>query len=113
MLAPRGSSPVLFGVRTWTKQSAEEALQILIDATNTEPVAGSMVFETNHDKNDHLDESLELKIEAIEIFKGGHALLHSTTERFLAFKESGQIASICQELRVGDVVECKGLREPE
>ena len=113
MLAPRGSSPVLFGVRTWTKQSAEEALQILIDATNTEPVAGSMVFETNHATNDHLDESLELQIEAIEIFKGGHALLHSTTERFLAFKESGQIASICQELRVGDVVECKGLRAPD
>ncbi|MGB1659924.1 MAG: TiaS agmantine-binding domain-containing protein, partial [Candidatus Poseidoniaceae archaeon] len=56
MLAPRGASPVLFGIRTWTQDAANEALKLLLDAPGTEETSGSLVFETNHATNDHLDE---------------------------------------------------------
>ena len=77
MVAPRGKSPVLFGVRAWNKQTAEEALQRLITGADTEPVAGCMVFETNQATNDHLDTAVEAKIEEIKILKGGHTLLRN------------------------------------
>ena len=36
MVAPKGKSPVLFGVRAWNKHAAEEALQRLINGADTE-----------------------------------------------------------------------------
>ena len=113
MVAPRGKSPVLFGVRAWNKQAAEEALQRLITGAGTEPVAGCMVFETNQATNDHLDTATEARIEEIEILKGGHTLLHSSEDRFLAFKETGEISTTCQRLQPGDVIQCKGMRAPD
>ncbi len=113
LLAPRGSSPVLFGVRTWTKKAAEEAMQRLLHAPLTEPVIGSMVFETNQATNDHLDDSVKIQIEEIEILRGGHTVMHASNQQFVAFKESGHIAKICQKLRAGDIVECKGLMAPD
>ena len=113
LLAPRGASPVLFGIRAWTKDVAMEALQILLDAPNTEPVIGSLVFETNQATNDHLDHSIEGRVERIEVRRGGHTVIHTSEHRFLAFKESGQIATISQQLHEGDVIECKGLLAPD
>ena len=113
LLAPRGVSPVLFGIRAWTREVAIEALQILRDAPNTEPVIGSLVFETNQATNDHLDDSIEGRVERIEILRGGHTVIHTPEQRLLAFKESGQIATLSQKLREGDVVECKGLMAPD
>ena len=113
MVAPRGKSPVLFGVRAWNKQAAEEALQRLITGADTEAVAGWMVFETNQATNDHLETATEATIEEIEILKGGHTLLHSSEDRFLAFKETGEISSTCQRLQPGDVIRCKGMRAPD
>ena len=113
LLAPRGVSPVLFGIRAWTRDVAMEALQVLLDAPNTEPVMGSLVFETNQATNDHLDHSIEVQVEKIEVLRGGHTVIHTSRQRFLAFKESGQIATISQQLREGDVVECKGLMAPD
>ena len=109
MLAPRGVSPVLFGIRAWTKEAAKEALEVLVHAPLTETVDGSMVFATNQATNDHLDSSHILEIESTEVLQGGHTLLKSKNSRFIAFKESGEIATICQNLRQGDIVECKGL----
>ena len=109
LLAPRGVSPVLFGIRAWTKDVAEQALEILVDAPNTEPVIGSLVFETNQATNDHLDHSIGGRVERVEVLRGGHTVIHTSKRRFLAFKESGQIAAISQQLREGDIVECMGL----
>ena len=109
MLAPRGVSPVLFGIRAWTKEAAKEALEVLVHAPLTETVVGSIVFATNQATNDHLDSSQIVMIESTEILQGGHTLLKSKNSRFIAFKESGEIATICQNLRQGDIVECKGL----
>ena len=109
LLAPRGVSPVLFGIRAWTKDVAEQALEILLDAPNTEPVIGSLVFETNQATNDHLDHSIGGRVERVEVLRGGHTVIHTSKRRFLAFKESGQIAAISQQLREGDIVECMGL----
>ena len=113
LLAPRGVSPVLFGIRAWTRDVAIEALQVLLDAPNTEPVIGSLVFETNQATNDHLDHSIVDRVERIEVLRGGHTVIHASEQRFLAFKESGQIATISQQLQQGDVVECKGLLAPD
>lgn len=113
MLAPRGASPVLFGIRAWSKKAAKQALQVLVDAPNTESVAGSMIFETNQATNDHLDDSMTIEVESIEVLRGGHTVLQSQNDRFLAFKESGELARICQCLRPGDIIECKGLRAPD
>ena len=113
ILAPRGASPVLFGVRTWTMHSARVALETLLHSEGTEQVAGSMIFETNQATNDHLVDIISVKIESIEVLKGGHTLLRSPTNRFMAFKESGEIATICQQLRVGDIFECRGMKAPD
>ena len=113
LLAPRGVSPVLFGIRAWKRDVAMEALQVLLDAPNTEPVIGSLVFETNQATNDHLDYSIEGRVERIEVLRGGHTVIHASEQRFLAFKESGQIATISQQLQEGDVIECKGLVAPD
>tara|TARA_Y100000589_G_scaffold169108_1_gene160798 strand:- start:6107 stop:7276 length:1170 start_codon:yes stop_codon:yes gene_type:complete len=113
LLAPRGVSPVLFGIRAWRRDVAMEALQVLLDAPNTEPVIGSLVFETNQATNDHLDYSIQGRVERIEVLRGGHTVIHASEQRFLAFKESGQLATISQQLREGDVIECKGLVAPD
>ena len=113
LLAPRGSSPVLFGIRAWTREAAEEALELLLSAPKTEPAVGALVFETNQATNDHLSKSMMVKVENIEILRGGHTVMHASNKRYLAFKESGQIAKICQQLRAGDIIECKGLMSPD
>ena len=113
LLAPRGNSPVLFGIRTWQRDDSEHAVKILIDAPMTEPVSGWMVFETNQATNDHLDHSIVDRVERIEVLRGGHTVIHASEQRFLAFKESDQIATISQQLQQGDVVECKGLLAPD
>ncbi|MEC7260804.1 MAG: DUF1743 domain-containing protein [Candidatus Thermoplasmatota archaeon] len=113
LLAPKGVSPVLFGIRAWTKDVAMKALEVLLDAPNTEPVIGSFVFETNQATNDHLGNSIVDRVDRVEVLRGGHTVIHASEQRFLAFKESGQIATISQQLREGDVVECKGLMAPD
>ena len=113
LLAPKGVSPVLFGIRAWTRDVAMEALEVLLDAPNTEPVIGSLVFETNQATNDHLGHSIVGRVDRVEVLRGGHTVIHASEQRFLAFKESGQIATISQQLREGDVVECKGLMAPD
>ena len=82
LLAPRGNSPVLFGIRTWEKEVAKHAAQTLIEGKTTEPVSGWMIFETNQATNDHLDEPIECIVEHIETIKGGHTIIKSETHHF-------------------------------
>ena len=110
LLAPKGESPVLFGVRTWTQHGAEEALETLGNAEHTEPISGGIVFATNQGTNDHLSGHFDVNVEAIEIIKGGHTLIKSSSDTFLAFKQTGQISVISQMLQPGDAIQCKGLR---
>ena len=112
MVAPRGKSPVLFGVRAWNKQAAEEALQRLITGADTEAVAGWMVFETNQATNDHLETATEATIEEIEILKGGHTLLHSSEDRFLRSKKqekSLRRVNACNQVTSFDAKGCEHL----
>jgi tRNA(Ile2)-agmatinylcytidine synthase len=113
LLAPRGNSPVLFGIRTWEKEVAKHAAQTLIEGKMTEPVSGWMIFETNQATNDHLDEPIECIVEDIETIKGGHTIIKSETHHFIAFRESGKLALLCQQLKPGDVIECMGLEAPD
>ncbi len=113
LLAPRGNSPVLFGIRTWEEEVARHAAQTLIEGKMTEPVSGLMIFETNQATNDHLDEPIECIVEHIETIKGGHTIIKSETHHFVAFRESGNLALLCQQLKPGDVIECLGLIAPD
>lgn len=113
LLAPRGNSPVLFGIRTWEQEVARHAAQTLIEGKMTEPVSGWMIFETNQATNDHLDEPIKCIVEHIETIKGGHTIIKSETHHFVAFRESGNLALLCQQLKPGDVVECMGLDAPD
>ena len=108
----QGVPLLLFGIRTWTLDAANDALKLLVNAPGTEETSGSMVFETNHATNDHLDEPIEFCVEKVEILKGGHTLIHTDKHRFVAFKESGEIAKICQQLQPNDILECNGLMSP-
>ena len=113
LLAPRGNSPVLFGIRTWEQEVANHAAQTLIEGKMTEHVSGWLIFETNQATNDHLDEPIECIVEKIETIKGGHTIIKSETHQFVAFRESGNLALLCQQLKPGDVVECMGLEAPD
>ena len=113
LLAPRGNSPVLFGIRTWEKEVAKHAAQTLIEGKTTEAVSGWIIFETNQATNDHLDEPIECIVEHIETIKGGHTIIKTETHHFVAFRESGNIALLCQQLKPGDVIECMGLEAPD
>ena len=113
MLAPRGNSPVLFGIRAWTKSGAEKALQMLVDGPDTESTSGSMIFETNQATDDHLDDAFEVEVTGVDVIKGGHTRIRSDSNHYIAFRESGDIARLAQHLRTGDIVECKGLEAPD
>ena len=113
LLAPRGNSPVLFGIRTWEKEVAKHAAQTLIEGKMTEAVSGWMIFETNQATNDHLGEPIECLIKHVETIKGGHTIIKSEKHHFVAFRESGNLALLCQQLKPGDVIECLGLIAPD
>ncbi len=113
LLAPRGNSPVLFGIRTWEQEVARHAAQTLIKGKMTEAVSGWMIFETNQATNDHLNAPVECIVDNIETIKGGHTIIKSETHQFVAFRESGNLALLCQQLEPGDMVECMGLEAPD
>ena len=112
LLAPRGNSPVLFGIRTW-----ERRLQTCCSNTHRRKNNRTRFWlddlETNQATNDHLDEPIECIVDHIETIKGGHTIIKSETHHLVAFRESGNLALLCQQLKPGDVIECLGLEAPD
>ena len=113
LLAPRGNSPVLFGIRSWTKEGAQQALDILEQAEDTEPTKGSLVFQTNQATGDHLERPIEAIVRSKSILKKGHVVLETTEGTWIAFRQSGHIALLSQWVIKGDMIIGNGLKDEE
>lgn len=111
LLAPRGNSPVLFGIRSTTKEGAQEALHILEQGKNTESTKGSLVFQTNQATGDHLGKPIEAVVRSKSILKKGHVVLETTEGTWMAFRQSGQVALLSQWVKKGDTLVGNGLRD--
>ena len=113
LLAPRGNSPVLFGIRSWTKEGAQHALEVLEQGEDTEPTKGSLVFQTNQATGDHLEEPIEAFVRSKSILKKGHVVLETTQGTWMAFRQSGHIALLSQWVIKGDLLIGNGLRDED
>ena len=114
LIAPRGSSPVLFGIRSLDRTSAEEALLLLSDASGTEATSGSCVFRTNQASGDHLPEPIELIVSEMDVHPvRKHVRLSTDGPDVLVFSEGGPVNSLARWLRPGDCISVQGLLHPD
>ena len=111
LLAPRGNSPVLFGIRAWSKDVAQQALSILENGKDTEPSKGSLVFQTNQATGDHLGKPIEAVVRSKSILKKGHVVLETSEGQWMAFRQSHTVALLSQWLIEGDIILGNGLRD--
>ena len=113
LISPRGTCPVLFGVRGRSHDSAALSASILIDAASTEPVISSRVFATNQASDDHLETMHTAEVSTIEILPRGTTAISTTTGTWMAFSESGDVKNLAQTLKPGDIIEGFGLAPEE
>ncbi len=111
LLAPRGNSPVLFGIRAWSKDGAQQALGILDNGKDTEPTKGALVFQTNQATGDHLGKPIEAVVRSKSILKKGHVVLETSEGQWMAFRQSHKVALLSQWLIEGDIILGNGLRD--
>ncbi|MEC8626047.1 MAG: DUF1743 domain-containing protein, partial [Candidatus Thermoplasmatota archaeon] len=109
LLAPRGTSPVLFGLRGTDRTAVEEGVRTLVEAQGTEDVAGHCIFQTNQGSGDHFPPALEATVEKLHILRGGHVALETSEGTWLAFAPSDELRHLAAQLVAGDVVRGLGL----
>ena len=109
LLAPRGTSPVLFGLRGTDRSAVEQGVRDLVEAQGTEDVAAVCIFQTNQGSGDHLPPALEATVEKIHILRGGHVALETSVGTWLAFAPSDELRHLAAQLVAGDVVRGLGL----
>ena len=109
LLAPRGTSPVLFGLRGTDRSAVEQGVRDLVEAQGTEDVAAVCIFQTNQGSGDHLPPALEATVEKIHILRGGHVALETSVGTWLAFAPSDELRHLAAQLTAGDVVRGLGL----
>ena len=69
LIAPRGKSPVLFGLRATSRETAERGCQRLPEGSGTEQVDRWRVFQTNQASGDHLGPELTLTVERLRFIR--------------------------------------------
>ena len=110
LIAPRGHSPVLFGVRARTFEAAEEAAGLIVSSGNTEDVQFHRVFITNQASGDHLAEPVEARLLALEVHpQRKHARLETDVGPMVAFFEGGPVNKLARWLMPEDRFEVRGL----
>ena len=113
LVAPRGLSPVLCGVRATTRDIATKALAVLLESEHTESFSGCRTYKTNQATGDHLLPSTVAVIEEVlvdEVRK--HARLITSHGEWVAFGEGGPVNQLARWLQQGDRVEMRGLQHP-
>jgi tRNA(Ile2)-agmatinylcytidine synthase len=113
LLAPRGTSPVLFGLRGTNRSAVEQGVRDLVEAKGTEDVAGMRIFQTNQGSGDHLPPALEATVDKVHILRGGHVALDTSEGTWLAFAPSDELRHLAAQLVTGDVVQGLGLVSDE
>ncbi len=109
LISPRGTCPVLFGVRGRTIEAAQQAASMLIEAKSTEQVLAWRLFATNQATDDHLGVARTGRVERVEVLGRGTTVITTEHGRWMAFAESGNVKKMAQTLRPGDVIESLGL----
>lgn len=112
LLAPRGCSPVLFGVRAFTSVAAEFAASTLTNASATEPVCAWRCFATNQASGDHLSGSVLGEVTHTHVHpQRKHARLQTDAGTMVAYSESGDVNRLARWVQPGDIIEARGLTD--
>jgi len=112
LVAPRGPSPVLFGVRATTSEVAGHAATVIAEGLYTEPLEDWRCFETNQASGDHLDGSVVAQVMSVEVHpKRKHARLMTDAGPMVAYAESGDVNRLARWLKAGDAIESRGLTD--
>ena len=110
LIAPRGRSPVLFGVRATEKDAAQKACELLVQSKGTEQVCGWRVFQTNQASGDHLGDTWFLEVGDVRVEPARkHAHIVTDGPDVLCYAEGGPVNALARWLMVGDVIEVAGL----
>ena len=109
LLAPRGASPVLFGLRGTEREAVKDWMNKLTQASGTEATIGTCVFRTNQGSGDHLGQPINAIVEQVNVLRGGHVTLSTSEGTWLAFAPSGPLRDIASRLLPGDEVSGVGL----
>lgn len=114
LIAPRGASPVLFGVRGTSFEAAEGACKHLMHSPGTESVSGWRVFQTNQASGDHLPPPQIFTVVGVETHPTRkHAMIRTDGPTVLAYAEGGPVNSVARWLKAGDTVAVAGLLHPD
>ncbi len=108
LIAPRGSCPVMFGVRATSFEVASRATDELL--SGCAPTIGYRIFKTNQASGDHIESSEIDIVNSKNIIEGGHVIIN---ENIICFSESGQLNKIAQWVEIGDKFEYMGLEFEE
>ena len=110
LIAPRGRSPVLFGIRSTAKEAAEKASHLLIHSEETETVRGWRVFQTNQASGDHLGDDWQLEVRTVTVDPTRkHAQIITDGPNVLCYAEGGPVNALARWVKEGDVIEVAGL----
>ena len=110
LVAPRGLSPVLFGLRATAEQAAKKACHLLVHSEKTEPVQGWRVFQTNQASGDHLGDNWLLEVRDVSIDPvRKHAHISTNGPDVLCYAEGGPVNALARWVKEGDVIEVAGL----
>lgn len=114
LIAPRGPSPVLLGVRATSESTASAALSSLLESQDTEQASSFRIFQTNQASGDHLDGTRRVTIESVDVVRERkHATIQSSDGAMIAYAEGGPINRLARWLQPGDVVDVRGLHDPQ
>ncbi len=114
LIAPRGRSPVLFGVRGTSFQAAEAACKHLVHAEQTESASGWRVFVTNQASGDHLTKPATLTVVDTNTHPARkHVRVQTDGPTVVAYAEGGPVNALARWLQPGDVVDVLGLIHPD
>jgi tRNA(Ile2)-agmatinylcytidine synthase len=114
LIAPRGRSPVLFGLRSRSSADAERGCQMLLNSPGTEHASGWRVFRTNQASGDHLTNSYILTVRSSEVHpERKHVRLETEQMPVLMFAEGGPVNALGRWVMQGDRIEVRGLIDRE
>lgn len=109
LIAPRGASPVLFGLRGTTREAVEKGGALLLNAAATEPACGWQVHRTNQASGDHLTSVISTTVTNVQVKRGGHVFIETNHGAMVAFRPSGPVATLASSLGAEDVVDALGM----
>ena len=114
LIAPRGHSPVLFGLRSRTSEDAHKGCEMLVNSSGTEAISGWRVFRTNQASGDHLTASHSLTVRSSEVHsERKHVRLETDQMPVVMFAEGGPVNALGRWVVQGDRIEVRGLLHPD